>query len=72
MAEGFSIHGMSEDDVVDVHGKLAVCLRSIGLTGASLDHALAGAFRATAEVIERDREVAAQRTQTLTLVHGGG
>ncbi|MCG6115220.1 MAG: hypothetical protein MEQ84_08475 [Mesorhizobium sp.] len=65
---GFPMPNMSEDDIFDVHGKIANCMRSIGLTGASLDHAIAGAFRATIEVIERDRVAHASRASNLTLV----
>ncbi|WP_421952117.1 hypothetical protein [Pelagibacterium sp.] len=59
---------MTEDDIVDVHGKIANCMRSIGLTGASLDHAIAGAFRSAVTAIESNRRADEQRAATLRLV----
>jgi hypothetical protein len=59
---------MTEDDIIDVHGRISFALRMAGLKGAALDEACAAAFREAARAIERERGIEWKRERVVRLV----
>lgn len=62
------LDGFSEDDILDIHGRLASALRAIGLSGHPLDEAVSACFQETVRIVKRERQVDAKRRSGISLL----
>jgi hypothetical protein len=59
------LHYMDENEIVELHERLAFCVRMTGLSGHALDKAISAAFTACVAIIERERSIHDKRRATI-------
>ena len=65
---GAPVEHMDEDEITQLHERLAFCVRSTGLIGHALDEAISAAFVSCVRIIERERAMQDKRRATIRKV----
>lgn len=68
--EPLPIHTMSEEEMTVLHSTIAGALRRAGLTGPTLDHAIAASYREALLHIEVHRQHDQKRRESMRVVGG--
>jgi hypothetical protein len=65
---GAAVEHMSEDELSELHARLAFGIMQTGLVGHPLDEAIAAAFGRVVQIIERERAVGDRRRSNIQVV----
>ena len=65
---GAAVLHMSEDEITELHARLAFGIMQTGLTGHALDEAISAAFTRCVQIIERERAVGDKRRSNIQVV----
>ena len=67
-ANGAAVLHMPEDEITELHARLAFGIMQTGLTGHALDEAISAAFTRCVQIIERERAVGDKRRSNIQVV----